>query len=427
MHLHILGGTSILTWQSGFSLEWSAVMILHFLRSFILFMAFAPLVYYVIATYCGWSYFHESRRSVRLDSKFTPPISILKPVCGLDREAYENFASFCSLDYPEYEILFGVTDENDPAVPVVEELREAFPRRAIRLLVGAPLLGTSPKMNLLCRLVREAKYGLLVINDSDVRVDTDYLRNAAAPFQDPKVGAVTALFRSITEGDFASDLDAVGVPSDSSASALVAERFGGMDFALGWTMATTKQRLAEIGGFEAMANHHSDDFTLGNEIARNGYRIALMRKPIWMVFPKERLSQFLRHELRWSIMLRNIRPVGYLGLVMTFGLPWAVLAAVATHSFAYLLAYLILRLAMAWTIGVWGLGDPVVRRKIWLVPMRDAVNFFVWVAGFFLSKVQWRGKEYRVKGSFLIPSTPDGVADTALRGAAPATVLSARR
>ena len=227
-------------------------------------------------------------------------------------------------------------------------------------------------MNLLCRLVREAKYGLLVINDSDVRVDTDYLRNAAAPFQDPKVGAVTALFRSITEGDFASDLDAVGVPSDSSASALVAERFGGMDFALGWTMATTKQRLAEIGGFEAMANHHSDDFTLGNEIARNGYRIALMRKPIWMVFPKERLSQFLRHELRWSIMLRNIRPVGYLGLVMTFGLPWAVLAAVATHSFAYLLAYLIIRLAMAWTIGVWGLGDPVVRRKIWLVPMRES-------------------------------------------------------
>ena len=402
-------------------------MILHFLRSFILFMAFAPLVYYVIATYCGWSYFRDSRRSVRLDSNFTPPISILKPVCGLDREAYENFASFCSLDYPEYEILFGVTDENDPAIPVVEELREAFPRRAIRLLVGAPLLGTSPKMNLLCRLVREAKYGLLVINDSDVRVDTDYLRNAAAPFQDPKVGAVTALFRSITEGDFASDLDAVGVPSDSSASALVAERFGGMDFALGWTMATTKQRLAEIGGFEAMANHHSDDFTLGNEIARNGYRIALMRKPIWMVFPKERLSQFLRHELRWSIMLRNIRPVGYLGLVMTFGLPWAVLAAVATHSFAYLLAYLIIRLAMAWTIGVWGLGDPVVRRKIWLVPMRDAVNFFVWVAGFFLSKVQWRGKEYRVKGSFLIPSTPDGVADAALRGAAPATLLSARR
>lgn len=406
-------------------------MILHFLRSFVLVAALAPLVYYVIATYCGWSYFRVLRKSPREVPECKPPVSILKPVCGLDRGAYENFASFCCLDYPEYEILFGVTNENDPVIPVIEELRRTFPAQAIRLLVGATSVGTSPKMNLLCRLVREAKYDLLVINDSDVRVEEDYLGNATAPFRDPKVGVVTALFRNITEGDFASDLDAVGVPSDSSASALVAQRFGGMDFALGWTMATTKQRLEEIGGFEAMADHHSDDFTLGNKIARNGYRIALMCKPIWMVFPKERLSQFLRHELRWSIMLRNIRPVGYLGLVMTFGLPWAVLAAAASHSFAlgtaYILAYLVLRLTMAWTIGVWGLGDPVLRRKIWLVPIRDAVNFFVWLAGFFFSKVQWRGKEYRVDGNYLIPLAAKAVTDPSLNGATSPTLVSARR
>ena len=406
-------------------------MILHFLRSFVLVAALAPLVYYAVATYCGWSYFHASRNGPQRDPESKPPVSILKPVCGLDREARENFASFCRLDYPEYEILFGVTDENDPAIPVIEDLQRAFPGRAIRLLVGALSVGTSPKMNLLCRLVREAKYNLLVINDSDVRVESDYLRNATAPFRDPKVGVVTALFRSITEGDFASDLDAVGVPSDSSASALVAERFGGMDFALGWTMATTKQRLEEIGGFEAMADHHSDDFTLGNRIARNGYRVVLMRKPIWMVFPKERLSQFLKHELRWSTMLRNIRPAGYLGLAMTFGLPWAILAAVVSHSLAlaaaYLLTYFVLRLTMAWTIGVWGLSDPVVRRKIWLVPIRDAVNFFVWVAGFFFSKVQWRGKQYRVQKSFLIPLTAKGVANPSLSGATSPSLVSARR
>lgn len=406
-------------------------MILHFLRLFVLVAALAPLVYYVIATYCGWSYFRVLRKPPREVPEGKPPVSILKPVCGLDRGAYENFASFCSLDYPEYEILFGVTDASDPVIPVIEKLQRAFPARAIRLLVGATSVGTSPKMNLLCRLVREAKYDLLVINDSDVRVEADYLRDATAPFRDPKVGVVTAFFRNITEGDFASDLDAVGVPSDSSASALVAQMFGGIDFALGWTMATTKQRLDEIGGFEAMADHHSDDFTLGNRIAKNGYRIALMRKPVWMVLPKERLSQFLRHELRWSIMLRNIRPVGYLGLVMTFGLPWAVLAAVASHSFApaaaYLLAYLGLRLTMAWTIGVWGLEDPVVRRKIWLVPIRDTVNFFVWLAGFFVSKVQWRGKGYRVHGSYLIPLAPKTAADPSLNTATSPTLVSARR
>jgi len=287
-------------------------------------------------------------------------------------------------------------------------------------------------MNNLCRLVREAKYDLLVINDSDVRVETDYLQNAAAPFRDPNVGVVTAFFRSITQGNFASDLDAVGVPSDSSANVLVARRVGRIDFALGWTMATTKERLAEIGGFEAMADHHSDDFTLGNKIAKLGYRIELMRKPVCMVFPKEGLFQFLNHELRWSIMLRSIRPVGYLALAITFGLPWAVLAAVAAHSragsAAYLLAYLVLRLTMAWTIGVWGLGDPVVRRKIWLVPLRDAASFLVWLAGFFSNRIGWRGKKYRVRGSRLIPLP--GIQDISSASpdvAAPATLLSARR
>jgi ceramide glucosyltransferase len=153
-----------------------------------------------------------------------------------------------------------------------------------------------------------------------------------------------------------------------------------------------------------------------------------------MVFPKEGLRQFLKHELRWSIMLRNIRPAGYVGIAMTFGLPWAILAAVVVHSpvlsAAYLLAYLSLRLTMAWTIGVWGLGDPVVRKKIWLVPLRDAANFLVWAVGFFSSKVSWRGMEYRVKESCLIPVANLHSAPSATLGVAtpaPATLISARR
>ncbi|HEV2194838.1 MAG TPA: bacteriohopanetetrol glucosamine biosynthesis glycosyltransferase HpnI [Candidatus Acidoferrum sp.] len=407
-------------------------MMLDLLRWVVLVAAIAPLAYYLVATYSGWSYFRAVRKASSSASNFTPLVSILKPVCGLDHEAYKNFASFCRLDYPVYEILFGVLEADDPVIPVIQGLQRDFPDCAIRLLVGAPAIGASPKMNNLSRLVREAKYDLLVINDSDVRVEADYLRDAAAPFRDPQVGVVTALFRSITEGDFASDLDAIGVPSDSSASVLVAQKFSRIDFALGWTMATTKQRLKEIGGFEAMADHHSDDFTLGNEIAKRGYRIELMRKPVWMVFPKERLRQFLKHELRWSVMLRNIRPAGYLGLAMTFGLPWSILAALAARSTvasaAYLFAYLFLRLTMAWTIGVWGLDDPVVRKKLWLVPLRDALGFFVWAAGFFSNKVSWRGKEYRVKKSFLIPLPGMKAAASATLGVTTsATFFSARR
>ncbi len=378
-----------------------------YLNWIILAAAAAPLAYYLLSLYSVVEYFLRIRKSSHWGLSFAPPASILKPVRGVDREAYENFASFCCLDYPEYEIVFAVADPNDPVIPVIEKLQRDFPSRDIRLLVGAPQLGASPKMNNLCRLVREAKYDLLVVNDSDVRVEPGYLKEAAAPFADPKVGAVTAFFRGLTDGSFASDLDALGAPADSSASVLLARKLHGIDFALGWTMATTRERLEEIGGFESMVNHHSDDFALGNRIAKLGYKIELMRNPVWMVFPKESLRDFVKHELRWSIMLKSVRPAGYFGLAMTFGLPWAVLAAAILHTrpgaLACLLTYLILRLSLAWTMGVWGLRDPVARRRIWLVPVRDLLNFAVYIASFFSNTVKWRGSAYRVDGGSLIP------------------------
>ncbi|PYU07867.1 MAG: hypothetical protein DMG33_03590 [Acidobacteria bacterium] len=382
-------------------------MVLRLLQWAVLLAALSPFAYYALAAYCGWEYFRKLRRLPSLDRSFTPPASILKPVRGLDREGYENFASFCRLDYPEYEVVFAVVEPDDPVIPIIQKLQREFPKCAIRLVAGIERSGTSPKMSNLCRLVKEAKYDLLVISDSDVRVEPDYLLDVAAPFADLKVGVVTAFFRGLTEGGFAADVDAVGVPTDASASTLVARKLGGIDFALGWTMATTKARLAEIGGFESMVDHHSDDFVLGNEIAKRGYRVELTRKPVWMVFPNEKLSHVFKHELRWSIMLRGIRPAGYLGMAMTFGLPWSLLAAAVapstTIAAGYLLAYLVLRLTVAWVIGAWGLGDPVVRKRIWLVPVRDALNFAVYVASYFSDTVRWRGLAYRVRGGSLVP------------------------
>ena len=379
----------------------------HLLRWFVLLPALAPLVYYCLAIYSGQVYFRRLRKLPPLDRSFTPPVSILKPVRGLDHQAYENFASFCNLDYPDYEILFAVADKDDPVIPVIENLQKNFLKQAIRLIVGVEQLGITLKTNSLVRLAQEANHELLVINDSDVRVEEDYLRDVVAPFADSKVGCVTAFFRGMTEGGFIADVDAVGVPTDSSASTLVARTLGSMDFALGWTMATTKTRLAEIGGFQSLVNHHSDDFALGNEIFRRGYRIELMRKPVWMVFPRETLRDFFKHELRWSILLKNLRPGGYAAMTMTFGLPWAALVALVVPSsavaLAYFAAYLVLRLAVAWTIGVWGLQDPVVRRRLGLVPIRDALNFCVYLASFFSNTVRWRGVAYRVRGRSFVP------------------------
>jgi ceramide glucosyltransferase len=191
---------------------------------------------------------------------------------------------------------------------------------------------------------------------------------------------------------------------------LVARLLEGMKFTLGATMATTRQRLAEIGGFEALADCHSDDFELGNRIAARGYRIEMIPYTVWMVFPAHTVGGYLRHELRWAIGLRNIRPWGHAGLVFTHGLVWSLAAAAVAPSKAvaigYVVSYLVLRLLMAWVIGVWGLKDPVLRRRLWLVPLRDAVAFLIWLASFASNRIQWRGLKFTIRKGRLTPFEP---------------------
>ena len=382
----------------------------------ILILALAPLAYYLLSFYCVLEYFQGLRRLPPVNPSFVPPVSIVKPVRNVDREAYENFASFCRLDYPKYEIVFAVADRDDPVIPVIRKLQQSFPKCSIRLVTAVANLGANNKVNNLCQLVQEAKHELIVMSDSDVRVETDYLRNVVAPFSDPRVGVVTALYRGISGRGLVSALDDLGMYTDSAPAALVARKLEGkMRFAFGWTMTTTKKVLSEIGGFESMVNHHSDDFELGNRISELGYRVELMRKPVDMVLPDESFGEFLKHELRWSIGLRNVRPVGYVGMLLTHGLPWTLLAvALATASgwgsvaIAYAVAYLILRLGVVWTTAVWGLGDSQIAGKLWLVPLHDAISFVVWVGGFFSNKIVWRGSVYRVRKGLLIPEVSGG-------------------
>ena len=392
---------------------WGNWMLLHIFYWMAFALATAPLVYYGLSICSVFDYFWKLRKSPPGKSRFAPPVSILKPVRGVDCGAYENFASFCRLDYPEYEVIFAVAESDDPVVPVIEKLQADFPQCSVKLVKGVARIGANRKVNSLCRLVHEAKYDLLVMSDSDVRVTADYLEGVVPPFADPLVGAVTGFCRCVTGSSVAADLYALGMYMDSTPGALLARRLEGkMRFAFGWTMATTKKHLAEIGGWEAMANHHSDDFELGNRIARRGYRVELMRDPVWMVFPQETIGQYFRHELRWSVGLKNVRPTAYWWLILTHGLPWALLAAVlATKAgwpgiaAGYILAYLGLRLGLAWTTGTWGLGDSGAWKKLWLVPLRDALSFMAWVGGFFSQRILWRGIVYRVKDGRLLPVT----------------------
>ncbi len=377
------------------------------IRWALLLFALAPYFYYLLATVAALRFY---RRPPLAPVNFTPPVSILKPVRGLDRDAYENFASFARQDYPEFEILFNVTDHRDPAIPVIQKVIRDFPSITIRLFTGCEQLGPSQKMNKLVRLSENARHDLLVISDSDIRVEPNYLRAVSLPFQDPSVGLVTCLYRGLTPPSFAADLEAIGISSDFDAGVLSAWQLGDIDFALGATMATTKARLTGIGGFAALVNFFCDDYELGNRIAHSGYRIALSSHPVSTVFPKQTLGESFRHQLRWNLTLRSSRPLGHFGLIVTQGLPWAILAALlapsAAISAAYLAAYLLLRGLMAWMVGVWGVSDSLLRRRMWMLPLRDAFAFVVWLASFFHNRIEWRGSHYTIRNKQLVPLDP---------------------
>src|SRR6266576_663400 len=398
------------------SLHWPSALIV--IRWAILGLAIGPLLYYLVGIYSAWRFFrvaHQiSSEPVGDNSGIAigdaaAPISVLKPVRGLDPNAYENFASFCRQDYPEFEILFAVSDAADPAVPILQRLISDFPGRPIRVIVVEDRLGPNSKVSNLCRLVREARHDLLVITDSDVRVEPGYLRSVAALFRDPNVGGVTALYRGVDNLQFVAAMDCVGSSAAFCGAALVARELEGIKFMMGSTMATTKRHLAEIGGFEQMVDLHSDDYELGRRIAERGYRIELLPKPVWMAFPSQTLGAYLRHELRWAIGIRNIRPGGHFVMLFTHGLPWAIAAAFVAPSTvvaaAYLGAYFVLRFAMAWTVGVWGRRDPVLRRRFWLLPVRDLLSFFVWLGSFGMHQIEWRGAAFTLEKGRMVPVT----------------------
>ena len=374
-------------------------------RSLILILAVAPLAYYVVCILAAFRFFGRERRKRLAD--FTPPVSILKPVHGVDFNSYENFASFCRQNYPEFEILLCVNEMTDPAVPVIQRVMVDFPGCPIRILSGADQLGANKKVNNLALLAREAKHEILVQSDGDVRVGPDYLREVVAPFVDPHVGVASCFYRGIAQRNLPAELEAVGAASDFFAGALVADWMEGATFALGASVTTTKTWLSKIGGYPALASLRADDHEIGNRVHQAGGKVLLLREPVWTMYPAETFRSFWDHQLRWARTVRVVRPVSFLGLIVTHGLPWAIVAAAVAPALpiagAYLSGYLVLRLAMAWIVGVWGVGDEVLRRRLWLVPVRDAIHFFVWLAGFTSNRVKWGGTEYEIHKGRMIP------------------------
>lgn len=375
---------------------------------YLVFVAAAcPLVYYLLAIYSSWRFFSIARPKSEPAGGFTPPLSVLKPIRGLDPDAYDNFATFCRQEYPDYEILFCVGDREDPALPVIERLARDFPSRQIRILFGSGRAASNDKVAKLVRLVSEARHEILVISDSDVRVRPDYLRSMVAPLADPNVGATTCFYVSVHEKTFTDRLQTVGMISDFYAGILVARELDGVKFALGPSIATSKTRLAEFGGYEAIENRPADDLLVGRLIAENGHEVALLPYRIETVVDYHSMRELLQKRLRWIVVMRHMRPWGHLGLLLTQGLPLS-LAAFAVHASTaipagYLGGYFLLRAAMMYCIGVRGLKQRGLAKHLWLIVVWDAVAFLIWVTSFSRNSIRWRNAEYCIRDGALVP------------------------
>src|ERR1051325_955717 len=372
---------------------------------FVWLMFVCSLGFYMAAVFSGLRF--SRRPQETSNDEFSPHVSVLKPVHGVDFGSEENFASFCRQNYPNYEILFAVNGESDPAVPLIRKLIASYPGRKIRLVISAPFLGENRKVNNLALMVREASHEILAITDGDVRVGPDYLRNVVVPFADNATGAVTSLYRGVTQRSFFGELEALGAATDFAAGVLVAERTEGLHFALGASIVTTKSWIQRIGGLEPIAHLLADDYELGNRIAGAGGEVILSSEVVATMYPMQTLQGFWDHQLRWARTVRLCRPVSYIGLIFTHGLPWAAVAAILAHTklvaAACIAGYLLPRLAVAWAVGVRVLGDDTVRRRWWLIPVRDAIHFVIWLASFGSNRVTWGDAQFTMEKGQMIP------------------------
>lgn len=364
-----------------------------------------PFIYYGLSLFSSWKFFWaRARRPERWP--FTPPVSVLKPIRGVDGEAYENFASFCIQDYPEYEIVFCIDGPDDPIYRVLQDLMRDFPETQIRVLFGSGSAAPNDKAAKLARMTAEARYEHLLISDSDVRVRPDYLRTLIAPLARPDVGAVTCFYLQSGDRSFTQSMQTIGMVSDFYAGVLTDWNLEGVKFTLGPTIATTRARLESFGGYRAIDNRPADDLLVGQLIAERGYKVELLPYCTQVVADYESFRDLVQKRLRWIVEMRHLRPWGHAGLFFTQGLLWWALAMIVWPSgpvaVGYLAVYLGLRAAMTWMIGIRGLGRKELRSKLWMIPIWDAIALCLWIRSFSGAGFRWRGSDYFIRNGLLI-------------------------
>lgn len=347
-----------------------------------------------------WSIWRYTRRRIPV-ADFAPPVSLLKPLKGLDPEMYEAFRSHCLQDYPQYEIIFGVNDAHDEAIAAVEKLKAEFPERSIELVICPEAFGTNRKVSNLLQMAKAARFSHLVINDGDIRVPSNYLREVMGPFADEKTGMVTALYRGVAARTLGSRLEAVTIGTDFAGGVLCAmtiER--GLHFALGSTLAISQTVLEKIGGLTPLLDYLADDYELGVRTSKAGFEVQLANVVVETNLHPYTMGEMFDHQLRWARTMRDLRKGGYAGVLFTFALPWAILATLfsggSVWSWALLAVVFVIRMIAAYLLCASVLQDRRTLRDLWLVPLRDFVGVLVWLASYAGNTITWRGEKFKI-------------------------------
>ena len=360
--------------------------------------ALAAAIYYLLAIFAAvlwrWHFASDDRWRPARANKAAAPVSILKPIHGRDPKFYEAIKSHATQDYPEFEILFGLTDPYDEAREDIERLQREFPERRIAIHT-VHTKAPNAKVGVLAELAANARYPLLLVNDSDIVVEPGYLRAVTAPLEDPKNGLVTCLYRAQAESP-ASRAEALGIATEFVPSVLVARLLGVSEFALGSTMVFRAEALRRFGGFETIEGYLADDYQLGRHINELGYRIVFAPVIVETDLGGESWAQTWRHQLRWSRTIRVSRPGGYLGYAVTHATFWSLVAFAAGQWWMGATA-LAIRMIAAAMVGSGVLEDRLVATHFWMIPLRDLFGFAVWLAGVFGHDVDWRDRRLRLR------------------------------
>jgi ceramide glucosyltransferase len=359
-------------------------------------LCLSAVLFYTYGVYTAIGFLRDSPP---INPEFYPPVTILKPLCGVDKGTYTNLASFCQQDYPQYQIIFSVRSSTDPSIEVVEKLIQQFPEIDISLVVKDHIIGANLKISNLANAVTTAKHDIFLIADSDIHVGSDYLQTVIQPLQDQKVGVVTCLYRSTAEG-IATILEAICTATDFQPSILVSKQLEGIKFALGSTIVIRKTTLAKIGGFAAVADYLADDYQLGYLPTQAGDKVVLSNYIVEHRLGHSSLLDSINRQIRWARCIRVSRPWGYAGLIFTFGTVSSLLLLITSSGsiFSWLVfsITLLMRLVMAWVIGVKLLNDQVTKKVFWLIPFADTVRFIIWCCGFFGNTIEWRGTRFKL-------------------------------